>query len=437
MGQFVTSSRKFPVPLAKFQEGLVGYPATSYAWNPSGSMPDPIETTYSYRTSPALSDQTALQSSDLMVTRNGFTTFDPRYDKGHEFWSEKRSIDIVSPEAYYRWWASNGNQMFHRGPIVPTLAGLSVYPSVKGWSSTDTTAMDYGSRAIKATQPLRPNASAGQFIGELFEGLPQMAGKALLKERAHILRGAGSEYLNVQFGWIPFISDLRRMATALRSATRILTQLDRDSGRLVRRRFAFPSSVVTTDPYNIDMLNYGLYQAGFGPARNYVKNPVPTQRVERTETEVWFSGAYSYCIPTDKSLLSRMQEFSTKANVLLGARIDPSVVWELEPWSWLVDWKLGIGNLIANASTYADDGLVIRYGYLMRHVRTSWQYQSQPAVTNAGSEIPISFITITCDRKERIRATPYGFGVSPSAFSDTQWTILGALGMTKGPKSLF
>lgn len=438
MGQFSTLNRSFPRVTARIVSGYLGQPGSVIYNGPLiNEIPDPIQTTYSYRTSSDLSNQLADQSVNAVVTRNGFSTFDPLFDKGHEFWTVKQSIELACPNMYFTVKDTYGNSYFTRGPVVPSLYGLGSYPGIAPWTTSNTEAMSYGARAIKATQPLRPNASAAQFVGELFEGLPSMAGLALLKERANVFRGAGSEYLNVQFGWIPFLSDLRKFATALRRATAILSQLERDSGKVVRRRFAFPSQVSTSAPFDIPITGYGVYAGNRGPYWGYLRNPTPSQSIARTETDVWFSGAYSYAIPTDNSLLSRMQSLSAKSNVLFGSRVTPEVVWELAPWSWLVDWKLGVGNLISNASSFSDDGLVIRYGYLMRHVRSTVQYQSSPQVTNTGSKIPASFVTVSTERKERLRATPYGFGVSPGSFTDSQWSILGALGLSRGPKTLW
>jgi hypothetical protein len=40
------------------------------------------------------------------------------------------------------------------------------------------------------------------------------------------------------------------------------------------------------------------------------------------------------------------------------------------------------------------------------------------------------------ETKERIRATPFGFGLNLSALDARQWSILVALGMTKGDRAL-
>lgn len=432
MGSFVTSTRKVERPQLFGRTGAVGSTGTTVSNAIPNTSVDPQQVTYSYRTSGSVSEEASLVS-DSKTTRNGFVTFDPAYDKGHEFWTQRQSVELAAPSTYFKWKDRNGNVLFYRGPLVAYAD--TIYPTVSRWSSSSSDMLDFGSRAIHATQPLRPNASAAQFIGELFEGLPQMAGAAFLKDRAHILRSAGSEYLNVEFGWLPFISDLRKMATALRRSTAILTQLSRDNGRLVRRRFAFPTKIENVAPVNLPINQ--MYNPKYGIDYSYLRSPKPTQKYTRTETSVWFAGAFTYAIPTDEGLLGRMQALSAKSNVLFGTRLTPDVLWELAPWSWLIDWKLGVGNLLSNASAYSDDGLVIRYGYLMRHIRKEVVYQAQPQETNLGWGLPLSFTTLLMDSKERMRATPYGFGVSPSSFSDTQWTILGALGMTRGPKSLF
>jgi len=216
--------------------------------------------------------------------------------------------------------------------------------------------------------------------------------------------------------------------------------MDRDNGRTVRRRFAFPTQIINTQPVTVPSGQYGysfLNPAGLGNNALIDLKDDMLQRYSRRTTDVWFSGAFTYNIPTDKSVLGKLQAISAKAQVLMGARVDPSVVWELAPWSWLIDWKLGIGNLLSNASAFSDDGLVIRYGYLMRHTMLKETYTTQQVTTNRGHVVPATFTTLSTERKERLRATPFGFGISPASLTDSQWAILGALGLSRGPRSLW
>jgi hypothetical protein len=42
-----------------------------------------------------------------------------------------------------------------------------------------------------------------------------------------------------------------------------------------------------------------------------------------------------------------------------------------------------------------------------------------------------SSLSTTVERKERIKATPFGFGLVDSDFTNRQWAILAALGITR------
>jgi len=134
-----------------------------------------------------------------------------------------------------------------------------------------------------------------------------------------------------------------------------------------------------------------------------------------------------------------MDAFVEKANHLLGLELTPAVLWELAPWSWLIDWKLHIGRLLAVHQEFSTNSLVLRYGYLM--VETTWENilsMSSYDLNLNGSWTPTPSITANyvTQRKERFRATPYGFGIDTASFSDMQWSILAALGMTRSPKKL-
>lgn len=163
----------------------------------------------------------------------------------------------------------------------------------------------------------------------------------------------------------------------------------------------------------------------------------PVQK-ESTSTEKYsFSGAYTYLLNVDDTMLGRLERFEQISNLLLGTRLTPSVLWELAPWSWLTDWFWNVGDIISNASSLSDDGLVLRYGYLMRHTLAFNRYTISSGVTLQGGlkTGPIT-ATFTRETKERVKATPYGFGLDPASFSAGRWAILGALGLTKSNKIL-
>jgi hypothetical protein len=318
-----------------------------------------------------------------------------------------------------------------QGRILPP---KSFYPTLDAtpvgeWSQL-------GQRALLGAAPTAPQANAAVFLGELLAGLPQMVGAALWRDKALNFRNAGGEYLNVQFGWLPFVSDIQKAAEALKKSTAILRQLERDNGRMVRRRFRFPTSLDSSES-TFAGYNGPWETLGTNAVQSWVKDSQTTV-ISRTARDAWFAGAFSYAIPQDESLLGRLSEYEAKANVLLGTRVTPEVLWELAPWSWLVDWKAGIGRTISAATRFSEDGLVIRYAYLMVHTIKEMSFHHPGAYTlGFGDRIPALHQLLRSERKERFRATPYGFGLNTESFTDQQWSILTALGMTKAPKKLF
>lgn len=431
MSGYVTQTRFVRADPLKQTFGFVGDPTRTTT--SLFTFPDLQQATTSFRSSREDPDDDLQESARIF--RNGFSTNDPIYDRGHTFDTSRQWIVPNRTESYFQY-ESGPYPRFYRGPLLPPVRdGVGSYngyapPVTAALSSTEIGT--YGGRAIKATAPTAPQANAAQFIGELFLGLPSMIGASFWKDKTAVARTAGSEYLNVQFGWIPFIKDLQKVAKSLSKASEILLQIERDNGRVVRRRFSFPrvtttseeSLAITTQPH------LGVPSMKYAAGRDSVRINTVKYR------DVWFSGAYSYYVPMDSSIKAKLERFSTMSNVLFGNRVSPDVVWELAPWSWLVDWKFGIGVALSNAARFSEDGLVMRYGYLMCKESTSMVAIAPPCKSDLGWEIPASQIQLRSERKARYRATPYGFGVNIGGLKDSQWAILAALGMTKGPRQL-
>jgi len=282
------------------------------------------------------------------------------------------------------------------------------------------TVLKNGATAIARCKPNNPTANSAQFLGELREELPTVPLLALRDQASHF-RSLGSEYLNVEFGWLPFIGDLQRTVVALRNRNKIIAQLLRDSDKIVRRRYAFPSVREQT------VTDLGLYYPY--PATPF-PSVMPGIQYTKTLTEVtgrndWFEGKFRYHIPGGDDLLSKLQRFDALSSKLLGTRITPDVLWELTPWSWLVDWFGNFGDIINNFSNLNQDNQVMTYGYSMSTVYKENIYDLP------GSPIGPLTQKFGSQYKLRLKASPYGFGVDWPDFSAYQLAILAALGISR------
>jgi hypothetical protein len=293
-----------------------------------------------------------------------------------------------------------------------------------------------GTTAIARTIPTNPISGLTTALAEVKrEGLPSILGHRTWQERALRARNAGDEYLNYQFGWVPLLNEIRDFARAVTHQDEIIAQYERDSGKPIRRRFTFPIQETTSTSSESDVAPAPEMVLAYWSNRG-VRTTTVTSKVE-----TWFSGCFTYYLPPlDPGGDNRKRNLQI-ANKLFGVRITPKVLWDLTPWTWAADWIANTGDVLHNISAFSSDGLVMRWGYVMRKhtitrnvglssIRMTWHN----GLTNF--RIPYleqRFVTTT---KSRRIATPYGFGLNPATFSSRQWAILTALGLSRSGKSL-
>jgi hypothetical protein len=148
------------------------------------------------------------------------------------------------------------------------------------------------------------------------------------------------------------------------------------------------------------------------------------ETIKESSFRVWFEARFRYWIP---NLESSPWDARAKA-IVTGAMPSPELVWELIPWSWLIDWVSNAGDVIANISNSLQNGLTAKYAYVMGHKR-------EVVTTTCFSNFKENPITLSwsasLDAKHRVAASPFGFGLSSGDFSAWQWSILGALGLSR------
>ena len=448
MGGYVLRKREALPPQAKSLQKLthqrtselLDTDKTALKYSSAWTVPDYYEnnlrmqeSTYSWRDG---GEADATQPAEILNTARE-AAIDRRFDTGHEFWSEKKWVEL----SHKKVTLFGPDQMMARGPLYPGNTGgywniPMVIPSID--------ANYYGNKAIAATAPTASNANFAVTAAELIREritLPGMAGYAQwLKSRASLGKSLGSEWLNVQFGLVPVMADASKLFSSIMNMNKTIMQLIRDDGRPVRRRYSFPTLRSTSSTsgtgMTVHMIQqgsdidnwYGLYQNPSIRSSNYTVTDTISQRY-------WFSGAFTYKIPADDGLLGHFRRYEFFLNKLVGTRITPEVLWELTPWSWLVDWFADVQSFTRATSLLQSDGLVLKYGYLMRTTRMTQTttldgfHFSNPQGYVNGTPV---WSRTHYNRVERVRSTPFGFGLNPNSFTDRQWAILAALGLSRG-----
>jgi hypothetical protein len=348
-------------------------------------------------------------------------------DLGGPFFTEKSYV--VKPEnSRVDFSQTYGN--FNDGQITDKYSGnvlpiapVAFPPSIR---TSDDDLDELGATAIARCKPDNSVASLSTFLGETFrEGLPHLLGSRTWESRTLSARNAGDEYLNAQFGWKPLVSDITKFGNAVTHLDKVLAQYERDAGKLVRRKYYFPLKKSVSD----SVIKTGAFP--YGPIQNDQRVQTYGTVVRRRETlqRQWFSGAFTYYLPSgydSRNKLSRMALLADR----LGLSLTPDTLWNLAPWSWAVDWFSNTDDVISNITSFKADGLVLWYGYIMETSIVTDTY-SMDDFRFTGSDFRVPRLTVVTETKVRRRADPYGFGVHWDTLSTFQLSILSALGITR------
>lgn len=361
-------------------------------------------------------------------------------DLGGDFYTRKTECYISGHPSTLQWIDGKGrtnvlDSTFYCPGVPETASGELLEPThIDKGPKSDVNAL--GATAIAQCAPTNPVAEAGLAAAELYrERLPSLPGIRLWKDRLRPLLGLSDDFLNAEFGWLPLVSDIKDTAKAISKHRQILEQYKRDDGKLVRRKFHYPSESTVTEETLLPNLARAneptgeVTPSGVGPA-------VPAGSVvKRTETlrKTWFSGAFTYHIPDHSDSWSGMTRIASEAEQLFGINVlSPDTLWELTPWSWAIDWFTNTQDVLVNLGNAEVDGQVMRYGYMMDENISTTTYtmigSSGWYNLPVGAVAPVTFKTVT---KTRSGANPYGFGIGWEDLSPTQLAITAALGITR------
>jgi hypothetical protein len=374
-------------------------------------------------------------------------------DTGHEF----RTFSGVNsgPTAFSRR-RSNESEWIRKGPAF--CSNIILKP---GWvdkiSTNDRSGAigghempAYGdvqyatNSAFSGMNPASPAASLGVTVLELLRGdFPSVVrnyNKVLtgtqdaVKAARAAGNAAGSEYLNVTFGWTPVVRELANVISVLANADALIY-----SGASRRKRYFQGPSV------NIE-----------GPTSGVNAGSVFSSEPDgwRTSWEVPIPGTYRDASSIDYRISARIvsnarptrgaNQFIDKANDVIN-RLgfwSPSMGWDLMSYSWLVDWSINLGSSLENAAFYgkAPGQKSIDYAYLTTFCRFSRTITSRASQGTSGSGLNTEqhnliggLVTNTSTIvKDRRRISPFGLGINMAGLTPSQWTTLTALGLSRG-----
>ena len=362
-------------------------------------------------------------------------------DKGH-VWDLATCEFSDSLVSYDLTWK---NSPYIKATSIRPVASISGMRNRLLLAGTDNELSNYAALEYGRTAPTSDQISMSAIIGELREGLPALIPallttgskrnfKSALQRQTRRARDAGSDYLNAQFGWIPLLSDVRSIATALAVATAAVTGNNLGTHR---RRFKPEKDEAISGSTSVgsQMLreNSATFETpGSGTSVTFGGLLFNVWVSQRHEIDYSFEAEFVRLPEGQKDYSS----YLTKLNELMRWDITPMDLWQLAPWSWLVDWFFDIGGQLDAWNSATSNRILSLYAYGMRDERltTTCIFSNiRGQTSDYRYSGPSTWFTQTkARRRQRIKANPFGFIPDPlSSLSAGQLAILGALGLTK------
>jgi hypothetical protein len=101
------------------------------------------------------------------------------------------------------------------------------------------------------------------------------------------------------------------------------------------------------------------------------------------------------------------------------------LIWEVLPWSWLIDWFYNIGDVLNNLTTEVADNQASTYAYIMGHTKRKYSMTGTDGIKTAS-------VSRVFEAKVRQKVHPFGLASADSPLSTRQLSILAALGVQRG-----
>ncbi len=354
------------------------------------------------------------------------------------------ATNVLGKQTYFVWPA-------------PLLAAGKNAPSTQQTASL-ALKNQLGAGLIANTNPYAAKADMAVTIGELLTGnLPRIlarigdrltriaidwkleTGRELGKHT-----NPGNEWLSYHFGWVPLVNDIISAVETLYKLHLLVYGASDESrrhrggdlGTVFRTASAFSSSDKTFgqgSPLN-PLLATPFVQNKVGTTTVSPSAPSDAQASWLKQVRVTADYRFSARFHSGTRANGTEIGYLDRALELLGADITPATLWNLAPWTWLLDWFSNMGTVVQNLSDLDWSNVLLDYAYLTLQVKTVVSRSIIMPTTYGTMRTSHNTIAEVVTTTERVReqASPVGFSVSWNGLSPFQLSILAALGMTRG-----
>jgi hypothetical protein len=342
-------------------------------------------------------------------------------------------VGVLGPPAANDWAYYGTSEFdFAAKPVATLLSETSSnIPSMAG----------LGDKAWSRTKPKLEQADGFVFLREGKEIPKMLKTSAKLfhetwkesggSQRSWIMnpRKVSDHFLNHQFGWMPFIRDLRKFDNVIQNSGKIMKDLTSRNGQWTRQRATLKSE--TTNTYLGQRA--GCFTTGQSfTGSQYTYPPYSTTEWSKEVVEKTTAvGSFKYYRPEfDATNEKYFSAWNTAMRYVTigGFRVSPSNLYKSTPWTWAIDWMSNVGDHVDYLSDIWMDSLANKYLYVMQHKTSTLRIKTK--IPGIGGSQSFEW-SRSIESKQRAEGnSPYGFNLSGS-LTPRQLAIATALGVTR------
>jgi len=401
-----------------------------------------------YVPTPLVIDTTKMTRDMPVNQSNKFNFKTHKWESGGEWF--KRDVSVVrwGRERTKTWrpqWGLAYDGFYYFGDTDDSL-NFSALPHGGSFSAIRADLELVGAEAYNLLRPDLPDFSLATEIAELkdvFTLREQVREiRTHLKNRTSNGRSAksnaGRYYLAIQFGYLPLVRSAIGLIKSARRVSKLVDQLIRDEGKPVRRQRHLSQYDIDTVS-DVSTVTPNAYPPNYIFPKHvtqcYVQGNVQRFVRTRVTSRTWASARFRYILPKGPNGLGR-DRYRLIARLLGGDLLTPDSLYQIMPWSWLIDYFVNLGDFVKSLTNGVVDRLYTDYFFLMREytvdVNEEVSFLIRNNFTGTAKRVYCSRRTTT-RYKIRIKGSPFGFGLTNESLNPHQQAILGALGLSKLP----
>jgi len=242
---------------------------------------------------------------------------------------------------------------------------------------------------------------------------------------------AANHFLNHQFGWRPFISDLTSISNICENTRALIDELSNRNGVPMKRR-------VHLNREHFSGRVYRSVQGNVSPCYpvaipwKYLNGEVVVEIWDEWSSDIYATGSFSFWRPEfDRAALDyhTMWKAIRRYLTVYGVRINPSTIWSVLPWAWLVSWVTNIGKHVQTLTDTMFDSITASNFYVMR----KYDYTRTVKVLHPfiDGQLLLEFPRHVKTKQRDPASSSYGFSLTDDMLSPRQLAIVGAIGVTR------